>query len=100
MLFRSQFPLEEMQPNNSLVNAKGAFCLEKPGEICLVYLPAGTQDAKISLPGGKTFSVKWFNPREGGDVQNGTVTSIQGNGFVSVGNPPVDLDKDWVVVVR
>lgn len=98
--FMQQFQLEEMQPNNSLVNAKGAFCLEKPGEIVVVYLPAGTQNAKISLPGEKTFSVKWFNPREGGAMQEGTVTTIQGKGSVSIGNPPAELERDWVVVVR
>lgn len=98
--FMQQFPLEEMQPNNALVNVKGAFCLEKQGEIFVVYLPAGTQNAKISLPGEKTFSVKWFNPREGGDMQDGTITSVQGKGFQNIGNPPVDLDKDWVVVVK
>jgi len=98
--FMQQFPLEEMKPNNSLVNVKGAFFLEKPGEIYVVYLPAGTQNAKISLPGGKTFSVKWLNPREGGEMMDGTVESVQGKGFVSVGNPPAEPEKDWVVVVR
>lgn len=98
--FMQQFPLEEMQPNNALVNAKGAFCLAKPGEIIVAYLPVGTQNPKISLPGEKTFTVKWFNPREGGAMQDGTVTSVQGKGFVSIGNPPADLEKDWVVVVR
>lgn len=98
--FIGQFPLEEMQSNNALVNVKGAFCLEKPGETYVVYLPAGTQNAKISLPGEKTLSVKWFNPREGGDMQDGTVKSVQGKGFQNIGNPPTDLDKDWVVVVR
>ncbi len=98
--FIQQFPLEGMQLNNELVHAKGAFCLVKPGEIIVVYLPAGTQNAKISLPGEKTFSVKWFNPRVGGEMHDGTVTSVQGKGFVAIGNPPADVEKDWVVVLR
>ena len=98
--FMQQFPLEEMQPNNTIISAKGAFCLEKPGEIFVVYLPAGTQNAKISLPGEKTFSVKWFNPREGGEMQDGTVTSVEGNGFQNIGNPSAETDKDWVVVIQ
>lgn len=98
--FMQQFPLEEMKCNDGLINVKGAFCLEKAGEIIIAYLPAGTQNAKINLPGGKTFSVKWFNPREVGEMMDGKVTSIKGNGFVSVGNPPADPEKDWVVVVR
>jgi hypothetical protein len=98
--FMQQFPMENMNPNNAQVNINGAFCLEKPGEIYVVYLPAGTQNAKISLPGEKSFSVKWFNPREGGEMQDGTVTSVEGKGFQNIGNPPIDMEKDWVVIVR
>jgi hypothetical protein len=98
--FIRQFPLQEMQPNNKLVNVKGAFCLEKLGEIFVLYLPAGTQNAKINLPAGKIFSPKWFNPRAGGEWMDGASKRIQGNGFVSVGTPPTDADRDWVVVVR
>ncbi len=98
--FVQQFPLEEMKCSDELVNSKGAFCLEKPGEIYIAYLPAGTQNAKINLSGDKTFSIKWFNPREGGEMQAGTVETVQGKGFQSVGNPPSESEKDWVVVLQ
>ena len=98
--FVRQFPLEEMRPNNALVNVKGAFCLEKPGEVYLVYLPAGALNAKINLQGGKTFLVNWFNPRTAGDYQTGTVTSIMGKGYQRIGNPTIDIEKDWVAVIR
>lgn len=98
--FIQQFPLEEMQCNDEMVNVNGVFVLEKPGEIYIVYLPAGTQNAKISLSGDKTYAVKWFNPRDGGDMQDGSVATTQGNGFQSVGTAPSDAEKDWVVVVQ
>ena len=98
--FVQQFPLEEMICNDEVVNVKGAFVLEKPGEIYIAYLPAGTQNAKISLSGDKTYSVKWFNPRVGGDMQTGSVATVQGKGFQSLGNPPSDTGKDWLVVVQ
>lgn len=98
--FVQQFPLEEMICNDEVVNVKGAFVLEKPGEIYIAYLPAGTQNAKISLSGDKTYSVKWFNPRDGGDMQTGSVVTVKGKGFQSLGNPPVDTEKDWLVVVQ
>jgi hypothetical protein len=94
-----RFPLEEMSANNSLVRAKGAFCLEKPGEIYLVYLPAGTRNAGINLPSEKRFSVKWYNPGSGGELADGTVSVLQGNGVRSVGDPPYNTEKDWVVVI-
>jgi hypothetical protein len=98
--FMQQFPLENMNPNNAQVNINGAFCLEKPGEIYVVYLPAGTQNAKIDLLGEKTFSVKWFNPRVGGKMMEGTIELLQGKGFQSLGNSPSDIEKDWVVVIQ
>jgi hypothetical protein len=98
--FMQQFPLEEMQPNNTLISVKGAFCLEKPGEIFVLYLPAEKTNARISLPGEKTFAVKWFNPREGGEMQDGTVTTVHGNGFQNIGNPPAEVEKDWVLVIQ
>ncbi len=98
--FVQQFPLEEMKCSDELVNIKDAFCLEKPGEIYIAYLPAGTQNAKINLSGDKIFSIKWFNPREGGEMQAGNVETVQGKGFQSVGNPLSESEKDWVVVVQ
>jgi hypothetical protein len=98
--FVLQFPLEEMRANNTLVNIKGAFCLEKPGELFLVYLPAGTENARLSLPGEKKYSVKWFNPRIGGELIDGTVSGVQGKGFISLGIPPYETEKDWVAVVQ
>ena len=98
--FILQFPLEEMSSNNALVKIKGAFCIEKPGEIYLAYLPAGTKDARISLTEGKKFSVRWFNPRNGGELIDGTVTGIQGKGLMSLGDPPYETEKDWVVEVQ
>ena len=95
-----QFPLETMSANNALVGTKGAFCLEKPGEIYLVYLPAGTKNARLTIPGERIFSVKWFNPRSGGELVDGTVSGIQGKGIKSLGSPPAETEKDWVVVVQ
>ena len=98
--FMQQFPLEEMKSSDDLVNAKGAFCLATPGEIYVAYLPAGTKNPSIKLSGNKSFSVKWFNPRESGELQPGTVKTIEGNGVQKLGEPPVDQEKDWVVVIQ
>lgn len=98
--FIQQFPLEKMKSADDPVNAKNVFCLANPGEIYLVYIPAGLQNTSIKLEGEKSFSVKWFNPREGGEMQDGNVTVLEGNGIKNVGNPPSEPEKDWVVVVQ
>ena len=98
--FVNQFPLEEMKNRDVMVNVKDAYCFSKPDEIFIIYLPSGTQNAKLNIELDKPLSVKWFNPREGGEMQNGSVTFIQGKGFQSLGNSPADSEKDWVVVVK
>jgi len=44
--------------------------------------------------------VQWFNPRQGGNLQNGSVKSVHGGGRSAPGNPPADDHEDWLVVVR
>jgi hypothetical protein len=98
--FVRQFPLENMKNYDDLMDNKDAFCLANPGEVYLVYIPAGSKGTKISLPGEKSFSVKWFNPREGGELQNGNISSVTGKGFQNLGIPPVDVEKDWVAIIQ
>jgi hypothetical protein len=98
--FMKQFPLEEMSCTDELVSSKGAYCMSKPGEIYIVYLPMGAKDARLRLVADHSLSVKWFNPREGGELQVGSVTNLNGSGHQSLGTPPADPLKDWVVVVQ
>lgn len=98
--FLRQFPLEEMSNQDELVNVNSAYCLAKPGKIYVVYLPAGMKNAALKLEGNNSYSVKWFNPRTGGALQNGSISSLAGIGLKSLGDPPADVSKDWVVVVK
>jgi hypothetical protein len=36
----------------------------------------------------------------GGELQKGEVKTIQGSGKKSLGLPPMDVNKDWVVLVK
>lgn len=96
--FLNNLPLAEMKAANGLVSSTNAFCLAKPGEIYVVYLPQA-EAAAITLPEGK-YLIKWFNPRTGGNIQDGTLKTLTGGGKVSLGMPMVNDGKDWVVVVR
>ncbi len=98
--FMQQFPLEEMNCMDELVNVKGAFCLAKPDEVYVVYLPAGTTNAQLKIHGNKSYSVKWFNPRNGGELKTGSVKAIKGKGINELGNPPAGENQDWVVLVN
>ncbi len=101
---QGKIPFAMMTSDNGLIgNEKdnhSKYCFAKKGEIYLVYLPDGGT-AELDLSGTTdAFTLLWFNPREGGEMRKGSVTSVQGGGKVSLGQAPADVDEDWLVVVR
>jgi len=103
--FKDQnIPFWKMKNRNDLIGNKEdtneKYCLAQEGDLYLVYLGhASTSYLDLSGQEG-SYSVKWFNPREGGDLQEGSVASVQGGNKVKLENPPADNDKDWLVVVK
>jgi hypothetical protein len=103
--FREQkLPLLDMTSADELVgNAKSdnsRYCLAKPGEVYVVYLPSGgTHDLDLGS-GAVKYRVEWFNPRAGGDLKAGSVRELTGPGKHSLGTPPADPTEDWAVLVR
>jgi hypothetical protein len=100
----NEIPFWEMESADELVgNERGnnsQYCFAKPGELYLVYLPeGGTTKLDLADQSGE-FSVRWFNPREGGESVEGSVQSIEGDGERGLGAPPTDRDADWLAVVR
>ena len=100
----NKIPFWEMKNADALIgnaaNKNDKYCLAKAGEVYLVFLAnGGTTDLDLSGATG-SFTVKWFNPRAGGKLVNGSVTSIKGGAIVALGNPPSDPGEDWLIVVR
>jgi hypothetical protein len=77
---------------------KDARVLAKPGEVYAVQLPSGG-GVRLNLAEGE-YSVGWYNPRAGGELQQGSVTTVQGPGVKALGNPPSEPRTDWVVLVK
>ncbi len=98
--FIRQFPLEEMDNHDELIHAPHAYCLAKPGEVYVIYLPAGTKTATLQLDDNHSYNIKWFNPRYADKMRQGNPSTIAGKGLVPAGHPPSDPDKDWVVVFQ
>ncbi len=96
--FNSYLPFSEMKNADEITKDKNDYCLAKEGEICAVYLPNSVA-TEIRLPEGQ-YTVHWYNPREGGDLLQGTVKTLTGKGSSSTGNPPVKDGKDWVCLIR
>ncbi len=99
-----KIPFWEMKNADELVgNSKhdnSKYCFAKAGALYLVFLrDGGTTDLNLAGENG-TFTVQWFNPRTGGALADGSVTSVNGGRKVSLGQPPADVAEDWLAVVR
>jgi hypothetical protein len=97
--FQKHLPFPEMESNDGLSSAGDDYCFAKYGQVYAIYLPyGGSTDINLDTFNG-TFPVKWYNPRTGGGLQDGSVTFVTGPGWHSIGNPPSDQSSDWVVLV-
>lgn len=93
-------PLADLTNHNALVgNAKddnSKYCLAKPGELYLVYLPEGGA-TELDLSAGRgMFTVKWFNPRTGGVPTIVGAGALEGGGKAVITAPSSD---DWLAVI-
>jgi hypothetical protein len=100
----NRIPFWEMKNANALIgndkNDNSKYCLAKPGELYLVYLAkGGTTDLDLGAATG-SFTVRWFNPRTGGALQDGAIKSVNGGGKAALGTPPADASEDWLAVIR
>lgn len=100
----NQIPFWEMVNADDLVgnpdHGVDTYCFAKPGDTYVVYMQEG-EETEIDLSGTSgPFAVKWFNPREVGTLQDGSIKQVQGGGTADLGQPPADSDEDWVVLLR
>ena len=103
--FHSQkIPFWEMANADVLVgNEKhdnSRYCFAKANEVYLVYLPSGNTTALDLSNAAGQFAVEWFDPRNGGAMKKGSVTTVNGGAPAPLGTPPDNPDEDWLVVVR
>jgi len=98
--FQKHLPFWEMASDDGKTSAKDDYCFCKPGEVYAVYLRNG-RGTKLDLTGaGGAFEVKWYDPRKGGELQNGSVRTVRGGAPRDLGRSPDKPDSDWVVLVR
>lgn len=96
-------PFQDMANQNSLLSGAtsgGPFCFAKTGESYVIYLKTPSTNT-LNLSGASgLFDVRWFDPFNGGSMQTGSVTQVNGGGTVSIGAPPTTSAKDWVALVQ
>jgi len=108
----NEIPFWEMKNADSLVgnpeNKAGKFCFANMRDLYLVYLPNG-KPTKLNLANETgEYVVKWFNPRTGGEMKTGSISTVTAGSHVDLGAPPMrdaaakgsSEENDWVVVVK
>ncbi|SHF21383.1 Putative collagen-binding domain of a collagenase [Mariniphaga anaerophila] len=99
--FSRYLHFSEMESADEIIDNKEAYCLAKQDEVYVVYLPKGNIPTRIELDSsGKDYSIHWYDPRHGGKLQTGTVSSFRSPGKMNIGFPPIEKEKDWVALVR
>lgn len=96
--FKRHLPFARMKVANKLTAASDSLVLVQANRVYAVYMKTAG-DTKLSLPKGE-YSLRWYNPRTGGDLQTGSIKTLTGGQSVSLGNPPKEADKDWVALVK
>ncbi len=90
----------EMASDDTLVSSNGDYVLANPGQSYVVFLKnGGTSTLNLDSNSGE-YSILWYNPRTGGQLQKGSKAHIQGSGKQSLGSPPAERNADWVVLVQ
>lgn len=102
--FQKHLPYWEMHPEHRLVNSKDSYCFTLPGKVYALYLP-DSKKYSIDLRGVKgKFSLQWFDPLKGGELQESPIKYIMGGGIRELGLPPTTNStakrQDWVALIK
>ncbi len=87
----------------------GGWALAKPTVFYIIHARSPAKGLKLKLEGGKAnYRIQWFDPRNGGVLQEGSISSVKQTEpytfnwvkhTVDLGKPPTDPEEDWVVLV-
>ncbi len=102
--FQKEVPYWQMEPEHTLVNTSNAYCLRKKGEVYVLYLPE-LKENTIDLTNEEgEFSIQWYNPLKGGELQLGSIKTLKGGKIKKIGVPLIKHSKsditDWVCLIK
>jgi hypothetical protein len=90
-------PFSQMSIADNLV--EDGWCLADTGNVYLVYLPGGGS-TYLNLEDSNTYAVSWYDPRNGGELKDGSLTEISGAGKKHLGTAPDNSGSDWLILIR
>lgn len=97
--FQEYLPFDEMHSADELTQRNDDYVFVKNNVVYSMYFPK-VEQTHLNLAGSKNeYTVQWFNPKEGGALQEGTVSKVSGGKLVDIGYPPLK-EGDWVVLLQ
>lgn len=98
--FDSYLPYAQMVPADELVISGQAWCLAKPGEVYAAYLrEGGSAQLELQEP-PSTWRVRWFDPRNGGPLTNGTTVRLSPGAALKLSAPASPPGSDWAALIQ
>ncbi|GAA4281727.1 hypothetical protein GCM10022260_21480 [Gaetbulibacter aestuarii] len=90
-------PFWNMSNDNDAIS-RGSLLSDGTDNYIVFLAEGGTAD--IDLPGSNNYIIKWFDPRNGCGLQDGSITSVNSGSAQSIGDPPNNPEKSWVVFIK
>ena len=97
--FQTHLPFHAMTTADEQVQGAKAYALAQPGAVYAVYLPEGGEATLDLSDQAGRYRVQWYDPRQGGPLQRGSVTEVSGGGPAALGLPPADPTADWAILL-
>lgn len=98
--FFSNLPYTEMKGSDELLKTPHNYCFSKSGETYALYLKKGGSPVLDLRRVRGDYSIRWFDPRNGGELLQGSITQVKGGEWRELGLPPNNKEKDWAVLVQ
>lgn len=99
---KHEIPFWEMTNIDGIVSGKN-HALSDPDAKCIVIFlrDGGKVDVNLAKYPNASYSLKWYDPRNGGALQAGSVPSVSADtDDWNVGSPPSDQTGDWVLLLN
>eukprot|EP00181_Compsopogon_caeruleus_P004161 CAMPEP_0184689504 /NCGR_PEP_ID=MMETSP0312-20130426/30692_1 /TAXON_ID=31354 /ORGANISM="Compsopogon coeruleus, Strain SAG 36.94" /LENGTH=1155 /DNA_ID=CAMNT_0027146859 /DNA_START=2062 /DNA_END=5529 /DNA_ORIENTATION=+ len=94
-------PFWEMQSSQS-ISINGQYTFYKPGTVYVTQLNH-VKTTFLNI-GNDTigYRIHWWNPKRGGELQDGTIQCVSGGGIIPLGHPsgPEYEEMDWIAILR
>ena len=98
--FDKYLPYWEMLPLKQGERESPLYGMAKEEDTYVLYMEsANVAQLPIDLPSG-TYSLQWYDPRNGGALQEGSIETLEGGNNSEIGIAPSHPERDWVILIQ